>query len=126
MLTIPALIRECRWHNSSGTDLWIDDSEFDIFSRSKQKLYYQVFMRHVAAKHGYIYKKDFFGLPYDWRIGIQGLVQVLLQYTIRYLPASLSIHEYIRSCWGLMLPCAQEMSSLCAWVAACTPICLHQ
>lgn len=43
---------------------------------SKQKLYYALLLKHLKAKHGYELGKDLFVLPFDWRIGIQGLMQV--------------------------------------------------
>jgi hypothetical protein len=61
------------WRNSSGTQLWPDEG---IPARAKQRLYYAALLKQLLGRHGYVIDKDFFIIPYDWRIGIQGLEKV--------------------------------------------------
>jgi hypothetical protein len=35
-----------------------------------------VLLRHLQEAHGYALARDLFYLPFDWRIGVQGLEQV--------------------------------------------------
>ncbi|KAF8055938.1 hypothetical protein HT031_006577 [Scenedesmus sp. PABB004] len=58
------------WLNSSGTQLWPDEG-----LPGKQALYYALLVKHLTTQHGYVMGKDFHVIPYDWRVGIQGLKQ---------------------------------------------------
>jgi hypothetical protein len=66
-----------RWLNSTGTSLWPDyGSVFGAFPQdSKQRLFYALFEAHMFKSHGYIPGRDLFIIPFDWRIGLQGLEQ---------------------------------------------------
>lgn len=48
---------------------------------SKQKQFYALLMRHLSIQHGYVPGTNLFVIPFDWRIGIQGLEQVCHQVT---------------------------------------------
>lgn len=69
-----------RYTNSTGTQLWPDYGP--VFGAlpegSKQKMFYALLLRHLFRQHGYVPGKNFFIIPFDWRVGIQGLEQVRL------------------------------------------------
>lgn len=68
----------CRYSNNTGTQLWPDYGPVfgDFPESSKQKMFYAFLLRHLFKQHGYVPGKNFFIIPFDWRIGIQGLEQV--------------------------------------------------
>lgn len=68
----------CRWRNSTGTQLAADYGElFGAFpQKSKQAMFYTLMLRHLFKQHGYVPGRDFYAIPFDWRIGVQGLEQV--------------------------------------------------
>jgi hypothetical protein len=39
-------------------------------------MFYTLMLRHLFKQHGYVPGRDFFVIPFDWRIGVQGLEQV--------------------------------------------------
>lgn len=44
--------------------------------KSKQGLFYAVLMAHLKKAHGYVAGEDLFVVPFDWRVGVQGLEEV--------------------------------------------------
>ena len=68
-----------RYSNASGTEVVPDDgpSPGGLIPRSsKQRLFYALLWAHLSKAHGYVPGRDLFYVPYDWRIGVQGLEQV--------------------------------------------------
>ncbi|GBG00634.1 phosphatidylcholine-sterol acyltransferase [Raphidocelis subcapitata] len=67
-----------RYSNASGTEVVPDDgpSPGGLIPRSsKQRLFYALLWAHLSKAHGYVPGRDLFYVPYDWRIGVQGLEQ---------------------------------------------------
>lgn len=62
-------------------------------------MFYTLMLRHLFKQHGYVPGRDFYVIPFDWRIGVQGLEQVggwkALTRTLASTKAAGYAHTYV-------------------------------